>query len=174
MKKKVPALIFSLFIIYPVSAFCLDIPRDLQEETALAMKSGKALYDAYSKGPGPDKVTDEARSKVSGLCEFRYNAYVVDTTVYLIAEPPSPEGIVFGRHYKISGADVTKSTDTCFATPPPPTYSLFAFTTHHLSDAPTEFHVFLSLKHTNPIYVRTRRGYWKVDRGIVTFVEKKE
>src|SRR5688572_29858222 len=35
-------------------------------------------------------------------------------------------------------------------------------------DAPTERHVFLSLKHDVPVFVLTRTGAWKVESGLIT------
>ena len=173
MKLRLLAVIV-LTLLHPKWAFCLEIPQDLRAEVSQAIKSGRDLYDAYLKGPRTDKQTEKEKSRIDDFCDFQYNAYVVGESTYFIAESPSAGGIVFGRHYRVSEAGVTKSTVTCYATPPPPTNTAFAFITHRISNTPTEFHVFLSLKHKNPIYVITKPGTWRVEGGKIAFVEKRE
>ncbi len=45
-----------------------------------------------------------------------------------------------------------------------------AWTTHALSDTPTEIHVLLSRQHDRPIFVATRRGSWRVEAGRVHYL----
>jgi hypothetical protein len=40
--------------------------------------------------------------------------------------------------------------------------------------APTEFHVYLALKHNKPIYVGTSVGDWVVEEGKVRFLKNRE
>jgi len=45
-----------------------------------------------------------------------------------------------------------------------------AWTTHGMSDAPTEIHVMLGRQHKQPIYVATRRGAWRVESGRIHYL----
>jgi len=144
-------------------------------EVAQAMEAGSNLYIAYLKGPTTDVRIEKERAKIDDFCDFIYNAYIVDSNIYFIAEPPSANRIVVGRHYKVSTDGViTKSTKSCFSLQPVSTYTVFFSVTHLLSDTPSEFHVFLSLKYKIPIYVLTQKCTWKVDQGKITFVEKRK
>ncbi|HXX35566.1 MAG TPA: hypothetical protein VEM15_13910 [Thermodesulfobacteriota bacterium] len=173
MKTKLSLFIaFSLFC--PTLALALDVPEPLQPDVAKAMTDGGILYKAYLKGPVKSDSIEKEKKKIDDFCEFQYNAYLANDSIYLIAEPPAAGGIVFGRHYRISGDKITRSTITCFASPEQPKNAVGAFTTHHLSDAPSEFHVFISLKFKKPIYVRSRTGIWKVEEGRIAFLEKRE
>ncbi len=164
--------LFVIALVCPVQAFCLDIPQMLQPQVEQALKDGRALYDAYAKGSIHGENAETAKAKVNDFCDFVYEPYAVGKDTYFIAEPPSAGGIVFGRHYRVSEGGVTKSTITCFATPPPPDNAVAAYITHPMSSAPSEFHVFLSLKYKNPIYVRTEVGYWKVQNGRIALMER--
>jgi hypothetical protein len=138
------------------------------------MKNGHALYAAYQKGASSNPQIEDIKNKISVFCEFPYKAYVVRSDIYFIGESPLAGGIVFGRHFKISNGSVVKSTKTCYVTPPPPSNALAAFITHLLSETPTEFHVFLSLLHGNPIFVGINKEVWKVENGVITYTKKKE
>ena len=170
-------ILFNLF--FASFAFSLDIPLDLTNEINDAMDSGKLLFDIYSKGPAQQsKEIDEAKNKIQDFCDFEYKPYIVKATggdiVYFIAETPQEGAIVFGKHFKIVKNQVVTSTTSCFATQPPPENVVGAFVTHLLSETPTEFHVFLSLKHQQPMYVGTSRGNWKVENGKIEFYEERK
>lgn len=176
--------IICINFIFICSALCLEIPEDLTSEVIEARKNGKILFNIYSKGPAKDKEIlkkiDEAKNKITDFCDFEYKAYALsskqDIIIYFIAEPPSQDYIVFGRHYKVAKGVVIPSTKSCFisSAEPPDKNVVGVFTTHLLSDTPTEFHVFLSLKHKKPIYVVTSRGIWKVELDKIEFLEKRE
>ena len=170
MKDIIPLLIF-ITLISPITAFCQGSSQDLRQDIEQAIINGKTLYGMYMKGPtqSKEKEIENARAKITDFCEFTYQAYAQGNTIYFIAEPPSPGGIVYGRHYKVLGSVITKSTKTCYAMPKPPDNAVAAFITHLLSSAPSEFHVFLSLLYANPIYVRSEAGLWKVHKGDITY-----
>lgn len=183
-KKRANRVIFiwvTLFtiVLFSSNAFAIDTPKDLTQEVKMAIKNGKALYETYIKGPTVGdanlKEINEAKNNIKDFCNFNYNAYIINApegdAIYFIAEPPSKKQIVFGRHYKVIKEKVISSTVTCFVSPKMPDNAVAAFSTHLLSDAPTEFHVFLSLKHNTAIYVRTSRGTWKVESGKIEFIE---
>jgi hypothetical protein len=172
--KRLILTIIIIVLVLPLKSFCDDISQEMHQETEKAMKDGKALYEAYIKGPIAIKDAEKEKNKINDFCEFQYKAYAVNGNIYFIAEPTANEGIMFGRHYKVTETDLIKSTSSCFVTPPPPSNSVAAYTTHLLTDTPTEFHVFLSLKHKNPIYVGTKTGTWKVEQGGIDFVEKRK
>lgn len=173
MKKLLPALII-FFLLYPLGGLCLDIPETLRQETDQAMINGRALYEVYLKGSVVDQVAEKEKSKIDTFCGLQYKNYRAGTHIYFIAEPPPKGGIVFGRHYTIIGDRVITSTVSCFVIPPPAAKSVGAYTTHLLTDTPTEFHVFLSLKHKSAIFVGTKSNTWKVDQGVINLLEEKK
>lgn len=65
--------------------------------------------------------------------------------------------------------DMSPSTKTCLLVPSEG--DSIPFATHLISNVPTEFHVFLSLYHEEPIYVSTSIGLWSVEAGKVTQVK---
>ena len=161
-------IVFCLF--YPFAAFCLEIPDELQSEVTQAMDIGAKLYNAYMEGPSNDEVIERQKAKLNNLCDFTYSGYIVDSNTYFIAESPSTDSIVFGKHYKISADGIVSySTKTCFAMPKPKNSSA-AMITHLLSDTPSEFHVFLSLKYKTIIYIVIQKGLWKIDQGKISFL----
>jgi len=163
-----PIIVFSLFC--QVSAFCLEIPDGLESEVTQAMDIGAKLYHTYLQGPCTDSAIVKQKDKISDLCDFQYSVYIVDSDTYFIAESSSTDIIVFGKHYKVSSDGIaSSSTKTCFSIPIPKN-SGAAVVTHLLSDTPSEFHVFLSLKYKTIIYVGTQKGAWKVDQGKITFI----
>ncbi len=172
--KQLPFAFIICLLISALPALGLETPEDLRQEVEQAIKNGKALYDVYRKGPVSEKQVEGSRNRINDFCEFPYKAYVLGKVVYFIAEPPSPGSIVFGRHYKVTQTDVVRSTETCFNLAPPPSNAVGVFTTNPFTEAPTEFHVFLSLKYKNPIYVGTKVGTWRVRDGGIEFVGRRK
>ena len=172
--KKIFLLFIACSLFCPVPSKALDIPEALRAEAEKAMADGASLYRACLKGPVADETIVKEKTKIDDFCDFRYNAYLANGDVYFIAEPPTAGGIVFGRHYRVLENKVVKSTITCFAPPEPPKDAVGAYTTHLLSDTPSEFHVFLSLKYKKLVYVGTKAGTWKVEGGKIEFIEKRE
>jgi hypothetical protein len=43
--------------------------------------------------------------------------------------------------------------------------------THLLSPTPTEFHVYLTLRHKVELFVRTSTGTWLVDNGTIKLMD---
>lgn len=178
MKKIFTIIVLLNFFLIP-STFPLDIPSDLINEVNDATSNGKLLFAAYSKGAAPQsKEIDETKNTIHDLCNFKYKPYIVKATnediIYFIAEAPEKESIVFGKHFKIVKGQITTSTTSCFVSPPPPENAVGAFITHLLSETPTEFHVFLSLQHQQPIYVATSKGDWKVENSKIEFLEERK
>ncbi len=165
-------LVCSLFC--PILATALDTPVALRTEVEKATSDGDELYKACLKGPAVDETIGKEKNKIDDFCDLRYDAYRANGDVYFIAEPPATGGTVFGRHYRVAGDKVIKSTITCIAIPEGATNTVGAYITHLLSDAPSEFHVFVSLKYKKPIYVGTKTGTWKVDGGKIEFLEKRK
>src|SRR5262249_19892281 len=124
-------------------------------------------------------VIAEARKRIVDWCPFEYKPIVVPdrsgTLVAFIAQPQPSQGLVFGRHFLVRGTAVEASTRSCFAIPKlePGKEAAAAYTTHLLSKSPTAFHVYLSLKYGQPIYVGIDRGVWKVENGKITWVGQK-
>ena len=157
-------------------AYAADIPDDLKADVALAQARGAALFEtAKTFEPTDDtKPTIEAaRSLISDFCDFKYRPIVVQESasqlVYFVAEKNND--IVMGRHYRVEGARVTPSTNSCFAAKEQPGAVGF-FITHLLSKTPTEFHVYESLLHGMTIYVITSKEMkWKVDEGTISLFD---
>jgi len=171
--KKMLFLFVAFSLLFSNSAFAQDLPKKLMSEIGKAMTDGAALYKAYLEGPVTGKNIEKEKNKIDDFCAFKYNAYLANGSVYFIAEHPTSGGIVFGKHFKITGNNITKSTITCFASPEqPPENAVASYTTHLLSNTPTEFHVFASLQHKKPIYVVTKIGIWKVEGEKILFAEK--
>jgi hypothetical protein len=114
-------------------------------------------------------VIAEAKQKISGWCKFDYQPVVVtregNQDVYFIGDTGNTGDVTFGRHFKVVGNSVTTSTKSCFVIPGSPSEAKASgvWTTHLLSDSPTEFHVFLALKYKTTVFVNTATGAWSVD-----------
>jgi len=150
-----------------------------QRSIAAAEAEGLALFKAAGQATAINNdVIEETRRKISDFCDFDYMPVLVTQpngtrATYFLARSMRPDDIVFGRHFKVVGSDVTTSTKTCFNAGSPPANSAAAFITHLLSPSPTEFHVYLSLQHKKPIYVATSAGDWLVENGRVRFLKKR-
>ncbi|WHI46927.1 hypothetical protein [Microbulbifer sp. VAAF005] len=147
---------------------------------------GKKLYDAVLSEDGSSPYTSREQDILEMskdlVCKGRYKAVsVVDEkfeteNIYLLLSPENDSGIQFGRHLKFrlrlgsnDIVDVSPSTKTCLLVPAEG--DGIPFSTHLISNVPTEFHVFLSLYHEKKIYVSTSAGLWSVDAGKVTLME---
>ena len=171
---KLVACLF-LALCLPNTAAAADIPQQLQAAVLSAQADGAALYRAASAASTvDDKVVSEAKSRVSDFCEFAYKPVVVrpgdGSRVYFIAQPQTAGSSVFGRHYRVDEKGVTPSTKSCLAYPPAPDGAVASFVTHLLSETPTEFHVYVSLKDKRPVYVGTSAGNWVVDGEKIMFM----
>jgi hypothetical protein len=147
---------------------------------------GRMLYDAILSEDGRSPYTSREKDLLTMskdlVCEGRYKAVsVIDEknkteNIYLILTPEKESGVQFGRHLKFRFklgtndiVDVLPSTKSCLLVPADG--DNIPFSTHLVSDVPTEFHVFLSLYHQKPIYVSTSTGLWNVDSGKITQVK---
>jgi hypothetical protein len=157
--------------------------QQLPEPLALAVNQAEAGGMALALAVGQDQLAGAeeeltARARVTDACDLKYKAYKVleqDRPVfYLLAQPPTPGSIVFGRHYRIAGDSVSASTKSCFVSPPNPPGAVGAFATHLLSEVPSEFHVFLSLVQDTTIYVGTSYGAWRVVKGKVSLLQRRK
>jgi hypothetical protein len=177
------------FAILMVGTLCLhslkanaeEAPQELAAEVNAAEAGGLALFKADQQGAKPnEKDIASARSKISDFCENTYKPVLVsqrgEKAIFFLAQPPRPDIVVFGRHYKLVGQKVMVSTKGCVGSgiPSPSATAVGAFITHLISPAPTEFHVFLSLKHNTSIFVGTSAGIWAVDKGKVRFLRKQK
>jgi hypothetical protein len=143
-------------------------PQNLPPAATQAEKDGRKLYDAYLKGPVKVIAIEKEKAKINDFCDFNYETYVVDSNTYFIAGPPSSKSIIWGRHYKIAiDGVVSKSTKSCLSMSIPDD-AVSLLVTDTISDTPTEFHVFLSLKYKIPINIVTPNGeMWKVKEGMI-------
>lgn len=139
----------------------------LSQETA-----GKALFQSYVSGK--KELSNKVKYKVP-YCNSRYSVVHSSGSQYLISESNNPDTIVIGRHFKLSKGSIVKSSNSCLAIPkqiPQGATAVASYATHILTSYPTEFHVFLSLKHSIPLFIGTDIGMWKVEKGKISFVSK--
>jgi hypothetical protein len=91
--------------------------------------------------------------------------------IYFLAEGPLKSDIVIGRHFRISGDAVEPSSKSCLSLGTPKPNMAALFVTHLLSPTPTEFHVYLTLRHKVGLFVRTSAGTWLVDNGTIKLMD---
>lgn len=63
-------------------------------------------------------------------------------------------------------------TNTCIELPLPK-HGIAFMVSHLHSNTPTLFHVFANLSYERPVYVKTGARTWRVDKGLITVVDKK-
>jgi hypothetical protein len=170
-----------------------DAAADLQPQIAWAEAWGRAVFDAYK---ATSKVSDlamdsalfTAANAVTNKCGGKYRAIVVAPpgmptdriAVYYIGNVPEDLGLMLGRHYRIevtgdgrTALSVTPSSEGClFAKPQVISEGRTSIvTTHFLTPAPSEFHVFLSLLSDEPLLVGTKSGLWQVKSGSIELLK---
>ncbi len=178
---KMYQLVFVLLLqFFSFDVFALDIPNELVSLIETAEKDGAALFSADQK---PQQTSDQeafaaAKARLPNLCPYEYKPVLVKLGdkefIYFLAQAPREGEVVFGRHFKLTSSSVVASTKSCLlvGTSPENTTTTGAYATHLLSSTPTEFHVYLSLKHKTPMYVGTSLGSWKIEAGHIAFIEK--
>jgi hypothetical protein len=160
------------------------IPTDLLSEITVARTNGVALYSEYlashSVADADLGLVEDAKKMVKNFCDISYRAVTMNSkpeqTVYFIGEVAENDSIVFGRHFKVVGQNISQSTKACHVVQnqiPDGAEATGAFTSHILSETPNEFHVFLSLRHSIVIYVGTDYGIWKVSGNNVELVKRR-
>jgi hypothetical protein len=156
-----------------------EIPKEFAAAVGVAEKDGRAIFEAarQSKPPARPAIGD-ARKQISNFCDFDYRPILVSlhgkTAIYFLAQSSASDEIIVGRHFKVVGAKVTESTKACFTLGRVPANAVAAYATHLLSPVPSEFHVYLSLKHNKALFVGTSVGTWAVAKGKIQFVEKRK
>lgn len=142
---------------------------------------GQKLYAAYqAAAPVDSKLVTLARESIKDACDYSYRTFRVDdggaTYLYFIGETASGSDLVWGRHYRVevdpeglSVLSVIPSTKSCFVMPPETapegSQAVGSYITHLLSEYPSEFHVFMSLKTGESVAVGTKTATWMVDDG---------
>ena len=172
------AALLGLLLHLPGMAWGAETPPELVRAVKAAEEDGGALFEATQQPVAVDpQAVSKARGMISNLCAFDYKPTAVSLrgrrAIYFLAQSSRPDDIVFGRHFKVVGATVSVSTGTCFNSGTPPANVVGVFSTHLLSPVPTEFHVYLSLKHRKPIFVATSVGNWAIDKGKVLFMNRR-
>lgn len=165
------------FLLPSRAATGAEMPEELAATVVAAEEDGRAVFEAAQQsGPPAGGAVSDARKQISNFCDFDYRPIQVSldgkTAVYFLAQSSRPDEIVFGRHFKVVGPEVTASTKACSTSGPVPPNAVAAYVTHILSPAPSEFHVYLSLKHSKAIFVRTSAGNWKVEKGKIRFLQE--
>jgi hypothetical protein len=179
MKAVTVTMLIALGLMLPsLAANGAEMPKELAAAVGVAEKDGRAVFEAVRQSGPPDgQAVSDARKQISNFCNFKYSPVLVSfrgkTAVYFLAQSSSPDEIVFGRHFKVLGPKVTASTNACSVSgsAPPNAVAVAAYVTHVLSTAPSEFHVYLSLKHSKAIFVRTSAGTWGVEKGKIRFLQ---
>lgn len=97
--------------------------------------------------------------------------------VYFLSAPRDPGELVVGGHVRIAVADDGKTIREVaplskgpMRIPPPPPGAAAAVVSNLVSDTPLETHVFLSLGSPRPLFVVTRAGLWKLERGEIAYL----
>ena len=131
-----------------------------------------------------------ARRQVSQPCAQQYNTVALpdgssgNLLIYALAATDDPNLVLIGGHYRITVSGdgrsvrlVEKLSKSCLALKKnevPRGGKLSALlATHVVSEFPLETHGYLSLLHKQPLYIRTKKGMWKVDAGEFTLVEQR-
>jgi hypothetical protein len=153
-----------------------EMPKGITGAVVAAQEDGRALFEAARQSaPLAARAVSDARKQISNFCDYDYRPILLslhgEIAVYFLAQSSRPDEIVFGRHFKVVDPKVTQSTNACSTSGPVPPNAVAAYVTHLLSPAPSEFHVYLSLKHSKAIYVGTSVGNWVVEKGEIRFLQ---
>jgi hypothetical protein len=169
-------LVVASALAVPVRA--ADIPQEYVEAVRKAEAEGLALYEAELKGSAlEDQAVAEAKGRISTFCDFPYQVVRLiengQDVLFLLAQAQNDTDMVVGRHFRIIGTDVQPSTRSCLALSlgTPQHRPVAIVVTHLLSETPTSFHVYLSLKHKIGLDVGTSVGNWAVERGSIAFLQ---
>ncbi len=173
------------------------VPSDLVPEVRRSESLGAALFKAFgelhnSESKIPSGLVTLAESAVRDRCDGPYRTLLVRVSdagseslfAYVIGVPDTSTGVMVGRHFRVeldavggTVRSVFASTKSCLFIPaklvPPGGSPVGAFMSHILSATPSEFHVFLSLLHSRPMFVGTDRAIWNVENGIIAVIKPK-
>jgi hypothetical protein len=160
----------------PTVAQATATPDPYVNEVAKAKAEGAALYAAAIKPAAVDGgILAAAKQRISTFCDFTYSPVLIsnngDYILYLVASAAKSTDIVVGRHFRISGSDVTPSTNACLNLGTPPPGVAAASVTNLLTATPNAIHVYLSLKHNITLIVRTDVATWAVEHGSIRFLK---
>ncbi len=184
--KRIISIIFTFLAVSGCKTTSVKNDVDTAFQIAHSEYLGKKLYDAVLSEDGSSPYTSREQDLLEMskdlVCEGKYKAVsVVDEkfeteNIYLVLSPEKDSGVQFGRHLKFRFrlgtndiVDVSPSTKTCLLVPAEG--DSIPFSTHLVSNVPTEFHVFLSLYHEKPIYVSTSTGLWSIEAGKAALVK---
>ena len=180
MKTVAAAIFVVLGLLLPsLAAAGAEVPKELAAAVGVAEKDGRTLFEAARQSVAPnERAVSDAHKQISNFCAFDYRPILVSrngrTAIYFLAQSSAPDEIIVGRHFKVAGAKVTDSTNSCFTLGRYPANAVAVFITHFLSPAPSEFHVYLSLKHNKGIIVGTSAGNWGVENGKIRFIQARK
>jgi hypothetical protein len=152
-----------------------DTPQEYVDAVRRAETAGTALYEAQAKGATPDeRIVALAKGRINSVCDFQYVPVQVkedgEMVLYLLAQSREPTDVIIGQHFKITEATVEPSSKSCLNLHSGPKKAVAMFVTHLLTPTPSEFHVYLTLKHKIGLYVGTSAGDWLVKNGAITFL----
>jgi hypothetical protein len=187
------ATAFVLLLASSGGATAASLTELQQQQVAWAEGWGHALFDAY-KAAGKvsditmDRALAAADTAITDKCKVRYKTIVVappgvppdKIAVYVIGDPKSAEGVMIGRHYRVSisgdgrnAESVTVSSRDCsFVAPQDVGQGAKGIVTAAMdAPAPTEIHVFLSLATGETLFVQTKAGYWYVKDGKIDLLQ---
>ena len=131
-----------------------------------------------------------ARRQVSQPCAQQYNTVALpdgssgNLLIYALAATDDPNLVLIGGHYRITVSGdgrsvrlVEKLSKSCLALKKnevPRGGKLSALlATHVVSESVWRRTSYLSLLHKQLLYIRTKKGMWKVDAGEFTLVEQR-
>ena len=164
-----------------------DKQISIELSTAIKMSEteGTELFEKYTSLNGTEKPSSREAELMlmlkEQMCKGDYQPIAIIReekkleSIYFLLMPDRDTGVQFGRHFrmdfKLGTNDIDSlelSTKGCILIPSNEkkgSNAVALFITHLLTEAPTEFHVFLSLYHKKTVFVSTSQGLWKVEQG---------
>ena len=180
--------IFLAFISAAIAG-CASSTGTTQSNSAItdAQYLGRTLFEDLTSSDGLEPNTSREKDLIRMIAEkdmscageykavSTFNNGANEENLFLILS--SEDGVQFGRHFRFRFKartndliDITPSTKTCINVPADG--DDIPYVTHLLSDTPSEFHVYLSLKHKKQIFVSAGSELWSVQNGVISKVEK--
>jgi len=163
----------TLLLLFVFLTSCMNVKKidiaEFSDKLKIQEELGLKLFENYKANP------KKYSNSHLNLCDLKYTKIKLrDGLEYFIAEPPKENMVILGRHVKIFQGSISYSTKSCIVmTQPEGVLSSAVVITHLLSNIPTEFHVFVSLKYKKTVYVGTKIGNWIVKNGKISVLDDK-
>jgi hypothetical protein len=149
----------------------------------MAERRGKLLAQAVPAAKAASRAQIKDAQKLGAeLCGLDYKHVPVtdgsESLTYLIGTTRRKTDIIAGRHFLLTSSGAQRSTNSCLnlGTPAGPNGepAVAATMSHLLSEAPNEYHVYLSLTQPVTLIVATQVGMWSVEQGKISLYSLRE